>query len=156
VLSVLVTCPKCEADLVDEGCPACDGLLVEVELVVGEEPEEGVEVEVLVVGTPFEQLLAHGDACQCDDCEAALAAIFAGADPTLSPFTREQYEATLMDLADGERRWKEFARRRGYQMEVALELLLTGMPDAARQYLQRALAERFPGRPRMAEVRHGD
>lgn len=114
----MVTCTRCEADLCDGLCPACDGALVEVDIIVGAEPdpsEVGVELARIEPAT----------------------------------WSSAEYAAALADLADGERRWKAYAKRRTFQLEIALELVNKGMVASASAYLHRALAEATP------EVRRG-
>ena len=72
----LITCPRCDADLLDENCPACDGPFVELDIEVGDEPEVGVEFDVVALTEEEQALLRHSPDCTCDGCDKSLAELF--------------------------------------------------------------------------------
>lgn len=161
VLSVLVTCPKCEADLIDENCPACDGPFVELVIEVGEEPEDGVEFDVVALTEEEQALLRHSPNCTCASCDKSLeaqavprspdrlfrvglAAMLGFENPEAAP--REAVLAAvrtrLKRIADLERRWSEafdLAQAKHEHLEAIAEMIGAGDFDGAQQRLQEVL-----------------
>lgn len=163
----LVTCPRCEADLVDENCPACDGPFVELDVEVGDEPEDGVEFDVVALTEEEQALLRHSPDCTCDGCDRSLEALFereAQAVPR-SPdrlfrvglaamlgfddpeaATREDVlaavRARLKRIATLQRRWSDafdLAQAKHEHLEAIAEMIDAGDFDGAQQRLQEVL-----------------